>query len=50
MLANRFQIGDRPFFMETSMIDGIDIDTLEEFELAQLLYAKRFSHAIGASS
>ncbi len=39
MIQNRFQIGDRPFFMETSIATGIDIDTLEEFEIAQLLYA-----------
>lgn len=50
MLANRFQIGDLPFFMETSMIDGTDIDTLEEFELAQLLYSKRSAPTAGVSS
>jgi len=39
MIRNRFQVGDRPFFMETSLAAGTDIDTLEEFEFAQLLYA-----------
>lgn len=41
MLTNRFQIGDHPYFMEISAIEGTDIDTLEEFELAQLIYSKR---------
>lgn len=50
MLANRFQIGDRPFFMETSMTSGVDIDTPEEFEHAQLLYAKHLSPAAEALS
>ncbi|WP_188396535.1 acylneuraminate cytidylyltransferase family protein [Oxalicibacterium flavum] len=43
MLINRFQTGDNPYFMETSMIEGTDIDTMEEFELAQLLYTARNS-------
>lgn len=46
MLANRFQIGDRPFFMETTMVEGVDIDTIEEFKLAQLLYANRSSLSV----
>lgn len=50
MLANRFQTGDRPFFMETSMFDGVDIDTMEEFELAQMLFAKRVSPTAGTFS
>lgn len=46
MLANRFQTGDRPFFMETTMVEGVDIDTIEEFKLAQLLYANRSSLSV----
>ena len=46
MIQNRFQIGDKPFYMETSITDGIDIDTMEEFELAQYLYEKHnINHA-----
>lgn len=42
MIANRFQVGDRPYFMETSVVEGADIDTMEEFELAQVLYDQKF--------
>jgi len=42
MIQNRFQIGDRPAYLETSMVEGIDIDTMEEFEIAAMLYDKRF--------
>lgn len=38
IIQNRFQVGDRPLYFETSMTAGIDIDTMEEFEFAQLLY------------
>lgn len=43
MIQNRFQIGDRPVFLETGMIDGIDIDLPEEFEMAAFLYGKRMA-------
>lgn len=41
MLQNRFQIGDRPAYFELSLVEGLDIDTPEEFEVAQLLFAAR---------
>lgn len=42
MIRNRFQTGDSPVYLELPFAEGIDIDTPEEFELAQYLYAKRF--------
>lgn len=42
MLANRFQTGDSPFFMELTATEGVDIDTMEEFELAQWYYEREF--------
>jgi CMP-N-acetylneuraminic acid synthetase len=42
MKRNRFQVGDRPAFFVTDATEGMDIDTLEEFEVAQLLFQKRF--------
>jgi CMP-N-acetylneuraminic acid synthetase len=42
MLRNRFQTGDNPVFFELPVEEGIDIDTVEEFELAQYFYARRF--------
>lgn len=45
MIRNRFQIGDKPFYMETSQIEGVDIDTMDEFEIAQLLYARKMEKA-----
>lgn len=41
MIQNRFQLGDCPGHLETSMIEGIDIDTHEEFEIASMLYERR---------
>jgi N-acylneuraminate cytidylyltransferase len=38
MIRNQYQIGNKPIFFETSMIEGLDIDTMEEFELTQILY------------
>lgn len=43
MIQNRFQVGDRPAYLETAMVEGMDIDTMEEFEIAAMLYGKRFS-------
>ncbi|MBJ7483561.1 hypothetical protein [Brevundimonas sp.] len=42
MIRNRFQVGDRPGFLVTDPIEGLDIDTMDEFEMAQFFYAKRF--------
>ena len=44
MIQNRFQIGDNPFYMETTVTEGVDIDTMEEFELAQMLYGKYYDN------
>lgn len=44
MIRNRFQLGDRPFYMETSQSEGVDIDTMDEFEIAQLLYARKYGN------
>lgn len=38
MIRNRYQIGNYPLFFTTSAIEGIDIDTMEEFEMAALMY------------
>lgn len=43
MMANRFQTGDSPYFMETGATEGIDIDTMEEFELAQIIYSRKIN-------
>ena len=42
MIRNRFQSGDNPYFMKTNPLDSIDIDEPEEFELAQILFEKRY--------
>jgi CMP-N-acetylneuraminic acid synthetase len=42
MLANRFPLGSRPAYLETSTIESVDIDTMEEFETAQILYGKKY--------
>lgn len=41
MKRNRYQIGDFPTFMQTDAIEGLDIDTIEEFEMAQFFYTRR---------
>lgn len=41
MLRNRFQLGDRPKFFQTTFVEGLDIDNMEEFELAKLIYEAR---------
>lgn len=46
MIQNRFQIGDCPGHLETSMVEGVDIDTPEEFEIAAMLYARRQHGAV----
>lgn len=40
MLKNRYVFGDKPYFMNVSPIEGQDIDTIEEFELAADLFSK----------
>jgi CMP-N-acetylneuraminic acid synthetase len=40
MIRNQYLIGNRPSFLNTSAVEGIDIDTLDEFEIAALLYAR----------
>lgn len=44
MIRNRFQTGDNPYFMVTPMLDSIDIDEPEEFELAQILFKKKYEN------
>jgi CMP-N-acetylneuraminic acid synthetase len=46
MVRNQYIIGDRPHFQQISMFDGTDIDTMEEFELASLLYERKFGSFI----
>lgn len=41
MIRNRFQTGDNIGFFETSLIEGIDIDTIDEFELSQYYFTKQ---------
>ena len=38
MLKNRALIGDNPGFIDLSAIESMDINTLEEFELAEIIY------------
>ncbi|WP_429147728.1 cytidylyltransferase domain-containing protein [Aeromonas rivipollensis] len=44
MIRNRFQTGDAPYFMVTPMLDSIDIDEPEEFELAQILFKRKYEN------
>lgn len=37
-----YQIGSRPAFFPTEVWEGLDIDTLEEFELAQWYFQRHF--------
>lgn len=41
MIANQYQIGNKPIFFNTSVFETIDIDTLEEYEIARMLYAQK---------
>jgi CMP-N-acetylneuraminic acid synthetase len=38
----QYQIGSRPNFFPTEVWEGLDIDVMEEFELAQWYYARYF--------
>ncbi len=38
---NRYVISKNPYFLETKNLEGIDIDTKEDFKLAQLLYRNK---------
>ncbi|MEW6994807.1 hypothetical protein AADZ84_11135 [Colwelliaceae bacterium MEBiC 14330] len=44
MVKNRFQTGDSPYFMETPILESIDIDEPEEFGLAQLLFENKYGN------
>ena len=35
---NRYVISKNPFYLESENFEGIDVDTLEDFQLAKLLY------------
>ena len=35
---NRYVISKNPFYLESENFEGIDVDTLEDFKLAKLLY------------
>lgn len=47
MVRNRYLIGDRPLFFMTSEAEGLDIDTMEEFELAQYRFGNTQFHNVG---
>ena len=36
--VNRYVISKNPYYLETSNFEGFDIDTMQEFKLAQLIY------------
>ena len=38
---NRYVISKNPYFLETKNLEGIDIDTKDDFKLAQLLYRNK---------
>lgn len=38
---NRYVISKNPYFLETKNLEGIDIDTKDDFKLAQLLYGNK---------
>lgn len=40
MLENKYQIGLSPMTFDTTLAEGWDIDTPEEFEIAKLLYSQ----------
>lgn len=39
-----FHVGSRPAFFSTELWEGLDIDTMEEFELAQWYYTRNFGN------
>lgn len=39
----KYLIGSNPSFFETQTWEGMDIDTMEEFEMAEILYSKYLS-------
>ena len=43
MVDNGYIIGTKPKFYEISLFEGLDIDTLEEFEIAKQLYPTKGS-------
>lgn len=38
---NRYVISKNPFYLETKNFEGFDIDTMEEFKIAQLIYKNK---------
>ena len=38
---NRYVISKNPFYLETSDFEGFDIDTMQEFKLAQLIFKNK---------
>lgn len=43
MLKNRYVFGDNPYYFDVSHLEGQDIDTIEEFEIAAKLYKHQLS-------
>ena len=39
--VNRYVISKNPYYLESSNFEGIDIDTMHEFKLAQLMYKNK---------
>lgn len=40
-IKNRYVISKKPFLMQTEEFEGIDIDTVEDFKLAQLIFKNK---------
>ena len=38
---NRYVISKNPYYLETSNFEGFDIDTMQEFKLAQLMFKNK---------
>lgn len=43
MIKNRYVFGDNPHFFNVSHLEGQDIDTIEEFEIASQLYKRQMT-------
>ena len=39
--TNRYVISKNPYYLETKKFEGIDIDTEDEFKLAQFIYKNK---------
>ena len=42
LLKNKYVVGQKPYFVETSHLEGIDIDTPLDFFIAEQIYANSF--------